>query len=232
MPAAGRVHTCLIRGYVARGPRRVARQQTRGDPAMAEQVIEFEFRWNSVFRLAALPFGVRPDSALVCVVDDELIAAFGPWHVRTPLSNVAAASATGDYWWPKVIGPAHLSLSDGGLTFASNPDAGVCIRFHEPVRGIEPLGLLRHRSLTVTVADVAGLVELLDRSTHDERRTHTPDDPTVVDLLAEVHDDLTSLTAAELRRRARDRGLEGVSRRSKAELIDLLEPSAAEPRSS
>ena len=199
---------------------------------MAEQVIEFEFRFQRAFRLAALPFGVRPENSLVCVADDEFIAAFGPWRVRTPLSNVAGATATGDYWWPRVIGPAHLSLSDGGLTFASNPDAGVCIQFHEPIRGIEPLGLLRHGSLTVTVADVPGLVELLDRSARDERRTHTPEDPTVVDLLAEVHDDLTSMTAAELRQRARERGLTGVSRRSKAELIDLLEPAGAEPRSS
>lgn len=197
---------------------------------MAEQVIEFEFRFRRAFRLAALPFGVRPENSLVCVAGDELIAAFGPWHVRTALSNVAGATATGDYWWPKVIGPAHLSLSDGGLTFATNPDAGVCIEFHEPIRGIEPLGLIRHGSLTVTVDDVPGLVELLDRSAHDERRTHTPDDPTVGDLLAEVHDDLTSMTAAELRQRARERGLTGVSRRSKAELIELLEP--AEPRSS
>ena len=195
---------------------------------MAEQVIEFEFRFHRAFRLAALPFGVRPDNSLVCVVDDELIAAFGPWRLRTPLSNVAAATATGDYWWPKVIGPAHLSLGDGGLTFATNPHAGVCIRFHEPVAGIEPLGLLRHGSLTVTVDDVPGLVELLDRPAHDDRRTHTPDEPTVVDLVAEVHDELTSLTAAELRQRARDRGIEGVSRRSKAELIELLEPTGVD----
>ncbi len=199
---------------------------------MAEQVIEFEFRFQRAFRLAALPFGVRPENSLVCVVGDELVAAFGPWRVRTPLSNVAGASATGDYWWPKVIGPAHLSLSDGGLTFATNPDAGVCIRFHRPIPGIEPLGLLHHGSLTVTVDDVPGLVELLDRSTHDERRTHTPDEPTVVDLVAEVHDELTSLTAAELRQRARDRGIQGVSRRSKAELIELLEPAGTDAGSS
>ena len=199
---------------------------------MAEHAIEFEFRFQRAFRLAALPFGVRPHNSLVCVVDDELIAAFGPWHVRTPLSNIAGATATGDYWWPRVIGPAHLSLSDGGLTFASNPDAGVCIQFHRPIRGIEPTGLLRHGSLTVTVADVPGLVELLDRSAHDERRTHTPDDPTVEDLMAEVHDDLTAMTAAELRQRARERGLTGVAKRSKAELIDLLEPAGADSGSS
>ena len=199
---------------------------------MHQDAIEFEFRFQRAFRLAALPFGVRPHNSLVCVVDDELIAAYGPWHVRTPLSNIAGATATGDYWWPKVIGPAHVSLVDGGLTFASNPDAGVCIQFHRAIRGIDPLGLVRHGSLTVTVADVPGLVELLDRSARDGRRTHTPEDPTVVDLLAEVHDDLTSMTAAELRQRARERGLTGVSRRSKAELIDLLDPAGARPRSS
>lgn len=129
---------------------------------MTDDVVEFELRFHPAFQLAALPFNVRPDNSLVCIADDHLIAAFGPWRVRTPLSNVANAEATGGYWWSKVIGPAHLSLRDGGLTFASNPDAGVCIEFHDPIRGIEPLGLLRHGSLTVTVADVAGLVESLD----------------------------------------------------------------------
>ena len=61
----------------------------------------------------------------------------------------------------KTIGPAHLSLADRGLTFATNRDEGVCIRFHEPVKGIDPLGVLRHPALTVTVDDVDALVASL-----------------------------------------------------------------------
>ena len=57
---------------------------------------------------------------------------------------------------------AHL---DRGLTFATNGDRGVCIKFHRSVRGIAPLGLLRHPALTVTVEDVDGLVARLGGET-------------------------------------------------------------------
>jgi hypothetical protein len=59
------------------------------------------------------------------------------------------------------IGPAHLSFTDRGLTMATNGDRGVCIRFREPVAGIEPTGRIRHPGLTVTVADCDGLLARL-----------------------------------------------------------------------
>jgi hypothetical protein len=64
----------------------------------------------------------------------------------------------------KTAGPAHVSLVDRGLTFASTGRRGVCIRFFEPVRGIEPLGVIRHPSLTVTVREPDALQTLLDRA--------------------------------------------------------------------
>jgi hypothetical protein len=54
-----------------------------------------------------------------------------------------------------------LAVTDRGLTFATNGERGVLISFHEPVPGLEPTGLLRHPELTVTVADIDGLVERL-----------------------------------------------------------------------
>jgi hypothetical protein len=113
-------------------------------------------------------FGVRPDTASV-VIDGEdapgrLVVQFGRWTVDTDLANVAGVQVTGPYRWYRTAGPAHLGL-DRGLTFATNGDRGVCIRFHRPVRGIEPLGVLRHPALTVTVADVDGLVERLRQPT-------------------------------------------------------------------
>lgn len=184
----------------------------------------FNFRFHPAFRVAALPFGVRSDTARVELSDAELRVHFGRWHVRTPLSNVESAGVTGPYAWPKVIGPPHLSLSDHGLTCATNPDAGVCIRLHRPVRGIDPWGAVRHPAVTVTVADTAALAELLDRRAQDDHRVHLDEaEPTIDDLVDAVHDDLRSLSAAELRRRARDRGIRGVSRRSKAELVAALE---------
>ena len=56
---------------------------------------------------------------------------------------------------------ARLSLADRGLTFGTVATRGVCIQFREPVRGIEPTGLLRHPNLTVTVAEPDLLVTRL-----------------------------------------------------------------------
>lgn len=96
--------------------------------------------------------GGRPTTSGVWVDDDIVAATFGPWVLRTPTSNVANAEVTGPYAGWKVAGP-RLSLADGGLTFGTTTRAGVCISFHEPVPGIEPTGLLRHPSLTVTVSE-------------------------------------------------------------------------------
>lgn len=122
----------------------------------------FELRFTTTYRLLAAPFGVSPSNAWVRVGDDDFEARFGPWRVRTPISNVAGAETTGPYTLRKTAGPAHLSFTDRGLTFASNGDRGVCVRFHDPVRGISPVGPLRHPGLTLTVADVEGLRRALD----------------------------------------------------------------------
>lgn len=202
---------------------------------------EFRFSFDPWFRPAAALFGVLPSTAAVRLADDVLDVRFGPWRVRTPLGNVVGATVTGPYHPLKVAGPAHLSIADRGLTFATNSRAGVCIRFATPVPGIGPLGLLRHPALTVTVEDTAALAELLDRAAHSSQRTHAPltvveggadgDDDvevaevTLDDLEQEVHDDLMALTAAELRRRARERGVPGVARMSKADLVAALDPT-------
>ena len=186
--------------------------------------VGFLFRFQKPYRVAGLPFGIRSGTARVEVTGDEFIAHFGPWWVRTPLSNITSARVTGPYAWPKVIGPAHLSLVDRGLTFATNSDRGVCVQFARPVTGMDPWGQLRHPAVTVTVDDVAALAELLDRSNHDTHRVHVDTShPTVDDLAAAVHDDLMALSAAELRRRAGQLGIAGASRRSKSELIELLD---------
>lgn len=121
----------------------------------------FPFAFEGPYRAAARPFGVTPGNAAVEVGDELLEARFGPWRVRTPLSNVAGATATGPYRLLATIGPAHLSLVDRGLTFATNASRGLCIRFVDPVPGLEPTGRLRHPALTVTVADLDGLAAAL-----------------------------------------------------------------------
>jgi hypothetical protein len=46
---------------------------------------------------------------------------------------------------------------DRGVTFATNPRLGLCVRLRHAVPAIEPFGLIRHPALTVTVGDVEGL---------------------------------------------------------------------------
>jgi hypothetical protein len=131
-------------------------------------VTNFEFAFDWFYRLAAVPVGVHPGNAVIQVDErlepPTLQAAFGPWHVTTPLGNVIATEITGPYAVIKTIGPAHVSLADGGLTFATNGERGLCIRFREPVRGVEPFGVLRHGSLTVTVEDPEALQAALERN--------------------------------------------------------------------
>lgn len=124
---------------------------------------EFRFRFDPTYRRLAAPFGVRPSNALVVVEADELDVRFGPWRVGTDVANVAGTTRSGPYQRLKTAGPPHLSVADRGLTFATNPDAGLCLRFRSPVPGIDPLGAIRHPGLTVTVEDLDGLEEELRR---------------------------------------------------------------------
>lgn len=133
-------------------------------------LVEFSFAFDPVYLRLAKLFAITPDSAWVTVGDGELHARFGPWHVATPCGNVEHAEVSGPYRFHTTAGPARLSFADRGLTFASNRRQGVCITFGEPVRGLEPTGLLPHPGLTVTVADCEGLTRaLLDAAGHRPR---------------------------------------------------------------
>ena len=122
---------------------------------------EFRFRFDPRYAVAARLFGVTDRRSLVRVTEEEFSARFGPWSVQTPLLNVRSVSVTGPYRFLKTAGPAHLSLADRGLTFATNGDRGVCLEFVEPIAGIDPFGAIHHPNLTVTVADAPGLADLL-----------------------------------------------------------------------
>jgi hypothetical protein len=124
-------------------------------------VERFGFAFAPAYRLAARAFGIRPATAWVDVGGSTLDARFGPWRVSTPLANLTEVAVTGPYAFWKTAGTARLAITDRGLTFATNGDRGVLISFRTPVRGFEPLGVLHHPELTVTVADVDGLVEVL-----------------------------------------------------------------------
>lgn len=121
----------------------------------------YRFEFEDRYRLPARIFGVTESSASVTVTATDVEAKFGPWTVRTPLANVASVSITGPYSFVKTAGPAHLSLSDRGITFATNSRRGVCLEFRRPVPGMEPSGVLKHPNLTVTVQDCDGLAQQL-----------------------------------------------------------------------
>ena len=122
----------------------------------------FPFAFDPTYRRLGRLFGVTPGSAWVDVGGGLLKARFGPWRVTTPLENVTGAEVTGPYALFKTAGPARLAITDRGITFASNGERGVRIDFRTPVPGLDPLRLIKHPELTVTVADYDGLAALLN----------------------------------------------------------------------
>lgn len=119
------------------------------------------FRYAVDYRFALMwaPFGVRPSKHGVFMTDDRrFVATFGFLKVATPLDNIGGAHVTRDYRWWTAIG-ARRSFVDDGLTFGTNKEAGVCVHFSKKVPS--PLGGKGHSALTVTVADLDGLVRAL-----------------------------------------------------------------------
>jgi hypothetical protein len=98
-------------------------------------------------------FGVTPRTAWVDLDDADLTVRFGAWRLVTPRRNLSEGQLSGPYQFAKVAGPAHLSLADRGVTFATNTRRGVCFRLREPVPAIAPFGLLPHPGVTMTVAE-------------------------------------------------------------------------------
>lgn len=124
--------------------------------------VTFEFRFDPRYAVVALPYGITPARAWVRIGGGRFDVSYGPWRISTSTGNLVDAEVTGPYAFARTAGPARLSFADRGLTFASNGTQGVCIGFRTPVAGIDPLGVLRHPSLTVTVADVEGLRQAID----------------------------------------------------------------------
>ena len=112
----------------------------------------FDFAVDPALRRWSRAFGVRPESCTVTLTPARLTVRFGPWSLSTSPSNVVAVSVTGPYRWWKVVGPPRLSLADRGITFATSADRGVCLELRQVVGAIDPLHLIRHPNITITVA--------------------------------------------------------------------------------
>jgi hypothetical protein len=116
-----------------------------------------------------LPFLVRPSKDGVTLTDEgSFVATFGFLQVATPLQNVVGAHLTQDYRWWTAVG-ARMSRADDGLTFGTNARAGVCIHFDQKVPS--RLRQRGHSALTVTVADLQGLISALGE---DDDRAAAP----------------------------------------------------------
>ncbi|MGA9716315.1 MAG: hypothetical protein WBQ48_10835 [Aeromicrobium sp.] len=126
----------------------------------------FDFSWETRYRLPALAFGITPWTAKVDVTPTELRVRFGPWSLQSALSNITGAQSSGSYAFLKTAGPAHLSFSDRGVTFATTSQQGLCVSFREPVSGIDPTHRIKHPGATITVADVEGLARAIGHPLH------------------------------------------------------------------
>ncbi len=125
----------------------------------------FQYAIDKRFVPLWLPFAVRPSKDGVTLTDDgRFIATFGFIRLETRLTNIDGAHITSGYRWWTAVG-ARLSLVDDGLTFGTNAAAGVCVHFCEKVGSV--LRRSGHSALTVTVADVEGLIQALDRTTRE-----------------------------------------------------------------
>jgi hypothetical protein len=119
----------------------------------------FRFDVDGRFLPLLALFGVRPGHDGVRIDDDGTVAvSFGWFKLRTARANIDGAHITRGYRWWTAVG-ARRSFADDGLTFGTNSHAGVCIHFKEKVSS--PLGPKGHSALTVTVADLEGLVRAL-----------------------------------------------------------------------
>ena len=122
----------------------------------AEQWFAYDF--DHRLQLFWWPFGVHEDRDGVRLTAGTFLATFGRLRLETPRANVAGAHITAGYRWWTAAG-ARGSLADDGLTFGTNARAGVCVHFVQRVPHV--MGWRDHSALTVTVADLDGLVEAL-----------------------------------------------------------------------
>lgn len=155
-----RMQACVVDGssgqHRGSGPA-PATIATEEDHMASRYTFAFDPRFAGRLRL----LGVRPDRAWVDITDQRLEARFGPWRVSTPLANIEGSTITGPHRPVRAIGP-RFSPTTRSLTFGSNAQRTVRIAFRRPVPGMEPLGIVKHPSLSLSVADPEKLRDHLD----------------------------------------------------------------------
>lgn len=113
-------------------------------------------RWSPLF----FALGVSEKDGVKITAKGELIATFGRYKVKTTLANIEHTRVTGPHRWYTAVG-LRLSLTDDGLTFGTNHRKGLSIAFVEKIPKV--IGLRRHSTLWVSVADPEGLAAALGK---------------------------------------------------------------------
>jgi hypothetical protein len=121
----------------------------------------FPYDFDDKYRILWRFSGAKPDRDGVTVDDDSFVATYGRKRVETPRANITGAHITRDYSWVKAVG-IRGSLADDGLTFGTCTRGGVCVHFDDRIPRVA--GLKPHSAVTVTVADLEGLVATLGYS--------------------------------------------------------------------
>lgn len=116
--------------------------------------IDPRFRW-----LVLLVFGVREGNAYVDLADDKLVARFGFYGVRTPISNIERWEISGPYRALTAIG-VRRAIRHGDVTFGGSAHGGVRVDFYDPPRWF---GVFHPPAFYFTVEDLDGLAAELTR---------------------------------------------------------------------
>lgn len=121
----------------------------------------FDFAFDKWFMPGLVLLGVTPMTAYADLSEAGLSVRFGFWKLETELSNITCFKVTEDYTWYKAIG-ARGSFVDRGLTFGTNAERGVCVKFAKPIPALVPGDIMPHPGLTMTLADIDGFVASLE----------------------------------------------------------------------
>lgn len=121
--------------------------------------MRFPIRIDRRFRWLLLLFGVRERNAYVDLDGHQLIARFGFYGVRTPISNIERWEISGPYRSLTALG-VRRGIRRGDVTFGGSAHGGVRVDFHNPPRWF---GVFHPPAFYFTLDDLDGFAAELTR---------------------------------------------------------------------
>ena len=126
----------------------------------AVNTTHFPYRFDSRWRVLFWALGVSKTDGVSIHDNGDLVATFGRFKVKTPITNVSRTVVTGPHRWYTAVG-LRLILVDDSITFGTNHKKGLSIEF---VRKVAPvIGIRKHSTLWVSVADPKGLAAAIGK---------------------------------------------------------------------